>query len=55
MLQGDDRAAMIERKKNEAHISNLNVDPMLSGNIVYFIDGPKTIGKEAEITIRGPK
>lgn len=53
--QEDDQAAVQERRKKEAHIANLNVDPMLSGNIVHFLDKNKNIGKEAEIVIRGPK
>ena len=54
-IQGDDRAAQMLRKESEAHIANLNVDPMLSGNICYFLDAPKKIGKETDIIIRGPK
>ncbi|KAK3106540.1 hypothetical protein FSP39_022244 [Pinctada imbricata] len=52
---GTDFAAIAEKKKTTAHLSNLNMDPQLSGHIVHFIETPEAVlGSGGEIVIRGP-
>lgn len=53
-----DLAEINEKKKTIPHIYNLNMDPMLTGHMFYFIDAPtKSFGAAAEgvdIQMHGP-
>lgn len=52
-------AEINEKKKTIPHIYNLNMDPMLTGHMFYFIDAPtKSFGAAAEgvdIQMHGPR
>nr|XP_022323498.1 kinesin-like protein KIF28P isoform X1 [Crassostrea virginica] len=52
---GTDFAAINEKKKTVAHLSNLNLDPQLSGHITHFVEAPEVcIGAEGDIAFKGP-
>lgn len=52
---GADFAAIAEKKKTVPHLSNLNLDPQLSGHIVHFIEAPEVcLGAEGDIVFKGP-
>ena len=48
-----------EMKKKVPHIFNLNFDPMLTGNIVHFIDQKRSVGNQrgetSDICLMGPR
>ena len=53
---GTDFAAINEKKKTVAHLSNLNLDPQLSGHITHFVEAPEVcIGAEGDIAFKGPR
>lgn len=53
---GADFAAIAEKKKTVPHLSNLNLDPQLSGHIVHFIEAPEVcLGAEGDIVFKGPR
>ncbi|ESO96408.1 hypothetical protein LOTGIDRAFT_115884, partial [Lottia gigantea] len=55
---GQHVAELIEKKKKVVHLSNLNMDPQLTGHIVLFLEKPViSVGNGkgiADISIRGP-
>lgn len=53
---GADFAAIAEKKKTVPHLSNLNLDPQLSGHIVHFLEAPEVcLGAEGDIVFKGPR
>ena len=51
-------AELTEKKKTVPHIYNLNMDPMLTGHIVRFLDKPEVKfgkGGDCDIQVIGPR
>ncbi|XP_062578631.1 kinesin-like protein KIF28P isoform X1 [Saccostrea cucullata] len=52
---GTDYHAIAEKKKTVPHLSNLNLDPQLSGHISHFLEAPEIcLGFEGDIVLKGP-